>query len=185
MILSLKEIIDMIIMVAFVGFIFSGFIRLKQTHPPKIFEWENFKFAAYLTAPALIFHELAHKFVAIGFGFEATFHAAYFWLILGTGLRLMGFPFIFFVPAFVSIPGAVSIAPLQYSMIAFAGPAMNALLWLGAWYYLKNHQHMGRRKFALIYLTKQINMFLFIFNMLPIPGFDGSKVFSGLAQAFG
>ena len=33
-------------------------------------------------------------------------------------------------------------------------------------------------------LTSRINMFLFIFNMLPIPGFDGSKVFTGLIQAF-
>ncbi len=183
MLLNLGEIFDLLLMTAFVGFIFSGFIRIKQTHYPQLFDFENFKFACYLTAPALIFHELAHKFVAMGFGLEATFHAAYFWLLIGAVLRLIGAPFIFFVPAYVSIPAAANLVPLQYSAIAFAGPFMNALLWLGSWVYLKAQNRISRKKFLLLYLTKQINMFLFIFNMLPIPGFDGSKVFSGLIQA--
>lgn len=182
MLLNLREIIDLVAMTAFVGFIFSGFIRIKQTYHPRIFDSENFKFACYLTAPALIFHELAHKFVAMSFGLEATFHAAYGWLIIGTILRLIGAPFIFFVPAYVSIPAAANLVPLHYSAIAFAGPFMNALLWLGSSVYLKIQHKLSRKKFMLVYLTKQINMFLFIFNMLPIPGFDGSKVFSGIFQ---
>jgi len=36
----------------------------------------------------------------------------------------------------------------------------------------------------LIYFTKYINGFLFIVNMLPIPGLDGFWVYTGLVSAF-
>jgi Zn-dependent protease len=34
-----------------------------------------------------------------------------------------------------------------------------------------------------LYFFKQINMFLFILNMIPIPGFDGFNVFYQLFKA--
>jgi Zn-dependent protease len=34
-------------------------------------------------------------------------------------------------------------------------------------------------------LTRNINLFLFIFNMIPIPGFDGFTVFTGLWKIIG
>ena len=176
----------MAIMTLFVGYIFSDvFSRFREpqldvfSFKPRGIDWDAFKFAALVTAPGLILHELAHKFVALGFGMQAMFHAAYAWLVLGLILKLLSFPFIIFVPAFVSITGQGT--PLQFSIIAFAGPAMNLILWLGTGFAMKKNI-IPKKHYKLAFLTKEINKFLFIFNMIPIPGFDGSKVLSGLWQ---
>jgi Zn-dependent protease len=190
MILSIYEIIDIIIMIIALGVIFSTFLsryRKKEEYDPltrKVgFDWNSFKFAILITAPAILFHELGHKFVAMGFGLQAEFHAAYLWLGFGLILALMNTGIIFFVPAYVSIlnPGNIPVLPIHYSLIAFAGPFVNFLLWMISWYVLKK-MHVKKRYLPIIYVTKQINMFLFIFNMIPIPGFDGFKFFQGLLQ---
>ena len=189
MILSVKEIFDIIAMSLIVGYIFSDILKKyayksSENYDPLAarpgFDWNSLKFAAIATAPAIILHEFAHKFIALGFGLEATFNAAYFWLFLGLMMKLMGTGFIFFVPAYVSISGAVA-SPLDYSIVAFAGPAMNAVIWLITSLMLKKNM-ISRKYLPLAHITKRINMFLFIFNMLPMPGFDGYKVFSGLLQ---
>ena len=139
------------------------------------------------TAPAIILHELAHKFVAIGFGLNAVFFAFYrntFTLMLGIFTiisKLTGFGFIFFVPGFVGISGTGT--HLQFALTAFAGPFVNLVLWLVPLYLIKNKIYK-KKHYLLLLLTQRINMFLFIFNMLPIPGFDGYKVFTGLIRAF-
>jgi len=184
MLLSFGELVDIIIMTVFIGFIFSGFFK----HPDKyahgipsysFFDWKDFKFAALVTAPAIILHEFGHKFVAIAFGLTATFKAAYMWLGLGLILRLANFGFIFFVPAYVSIIGRAT--PLTYSITAFAGPAVNFALWGLSKLSLKHNWLPKKYDYALI-LTGRINLFLGIFNMIPIPPFDGYKVFSGLLE---
>lgn len=186
--LTFSEIFDMIAMTAVVGYIFSDMFKKPAgddydplTHFRAGFDIGNFKFAAMVTAPAIILHELGHKFVALGFGLEAQFQAA--WLFLGLALlmKLMNFGFIFIVPAYVSILGRAS--PLEFGLIAFAGPFVNLILWLFAAFAVKKHLFSKKYNIALL-LTSRINMFLFIFNMLPIPGFDGSKVFMGIMQAF-
>lgn len=192
MILSFQEIFDIIAMSLILGFIFSDVLRRfshrsHEHYDPLArkpgFDWNSLKFAAMAVAPAIILHEFAHKFVAISFGLEAVFKAAYFWLFIGLMMRMMGTGFIFFVPAYVSIfnPAGAGISPLAYSIVAFAGPAMNAILWLITALVLKKNW-VSRKYIPLLHITKKINMFLFIFNMLPIPGFDGFKVFSGLFQ---
>ena len=85
------------------------------------------------------------------------------------------------VPAYVSIFGDGT--ALQYSLIAFAGPFVNLFLWIGSLIILKTMK-IKHRYIPLLVLTSRINMFLFIFNMIPIPGFDGYKVFSGLLSIF-
>lgn len=197
MIFTLREIIDIVIMSLFVGFIFSGMFRrpsniasedpLARYKKQKFnlgIDWQSLKFAVYITAPALILHELAHKFVAIYFGMQAVFHAAYTWLMIGLLLKLMNFGFIFFVPAYVEISGTGT--ALHYALTAFAGPFMNLVLWIVPLIILKTKlaKKMNKKVIILLHLTKQINMFLFIFNMLPIPMFDGFKVYAGLWQAF-
>jgi len=190
MILSFKEIFDIIAMSLIVGFIFSDVLkrfvyRAPESYDPLAarpgFDWKSLKFAALAVAPAIILHEFAHKFVAMWFGLQATFNAAYFWLFIGLMMKLMGTGFIFFVPAYVSISGT-GISPLTYSIVAFAGPAMNAIIWLITALMLKKNM-VSRKYLPLVHITKKINMFLFIFNMLPIPGFDGFKVYSGLLQS--
>ena len=191
--ITFGEIIDLVLMTFFVGYIFSGIIPARResydplTHYKRGFDFEGFKFVIMATAPAIILHELAHKFVALGFGLDAVFYAFYrssFTLMLGIFTiisKLTGFGFMFFVPGFVGISGDGT--HLQFALAALAGPLVNLILWLGSWYILK-HKKYRKRHFLLLVLTQKINMFLFIFNMLPIPGFDGYKVFAGLIRAF-
>lgn len=190
--LSFQEIIDIAIMTAFVGFIFSDvFGRYRNASEsddplaaytrPKSAGLENFKFAAIVTAPAIILHEFGHKFVAIAFGLNATFHAAYAWLGLGLILKLLNFGFIFFVPAYVSYPALAT--PLQSALISGAGPFVNLLLWIIPVLLLKAGI-VGRKHAAFLVLTSRINMFLFIFNMIPIPPFDGFHFASSVLELF-
>ena len=197
MIFTLWEIIDVVIMSLFVGFIFSDAFRRPSSVASEDplakyrkrrfsfgFDWQSLRFAIYVTAPALILHELAHKFTALYFGMQAVFHAAYTWLMIGLLLKLINFGFIFFVPAYVEISGTGT--ALQYALTAFAGPFMNLVLWIVPLLILRSKlaKKMNKKVIVLLHLTKQINMFLFIFNMLPIPMFDGFKVYAGLWQTF-
>jgi Zn-dependent protease len=118
---------------------------------------------------------------------DAVFYAFYrstFTLMLGIFAvisKLTGFGFMFFVPGYVGISGNGT--HLQFALTAFAGPFLNLVLWLLPWYMLKYTKYR-KKHYLLLMLTQRINMFLFIFNMLPIPGFDGYKVFTGLIRAF-
>lgn len=186
--LTISEIFDMIAMTAVVGYIFSDIFKkpVREDYDPLThfkpgFDIENFKFAILVAAPAIILHELGHKFVAISYGLEAHFEAAWFFLGLALIMKLMNFGFIFIVPAYVSIIGRAT--PLESSLIAFSGPAVNLALWLFAMLSVKKNFFPKKYDAALL-LTSKINMFLFIFNMLPIPGFDGNKVFLELIGAF-
>ena len=187
--ITIGEIFDIIIMTVLIGFIFSKYLarykpisedpleELKKSKSYFGVSVEDLKFAAMVVAPGIILHELGHKVVAISFGLSATFNAAYFWLGLGVVLTLINFGFIFFVPAYVSVVGQAT--HLQSALIAFAGPFVNLVLWLGAHFALKG-RWFDKKYNSVLGLTAKINMFLFIFNMLPLFFFDGYKVFNGL-----
>jgi len=186
--LTFMEVFDIVVMSLVVGFIFKDVFRPRQKIeiiPPedylkglkqkKGFKWNNYWFAVALVAPSIILHEFGHKFVALSQGMAATFNAAYTWLGIGVVLKLISAGFIFFVPAYVSIIGEGT--PLQFAGIAFAGPAVNLVLWLVSLIVLKTAK-LSQNAHRFFYLFGRINMFLFIFNMLPIPGFDGFKVYT-------
>lgn len=189
----LFEALDIIVMTLALGYIFSGIF--KEHHPHHQYDPLSFykkrlvshkalKMAIWFTAPAVILHEAGHKIVALALGQQATFHAAYGWLFFGILLRLLGSNFIFFVPGYV----AHSVGTLgETALVAFAGPFANLVLWLVAWYFLK-HPHKLPKKYykymGIIAITKQINMFLFFFNMIPFAPFDGAKVFQWIFSLF-
>ena len=181
MLFTLRELFDIVLMTVVVGYIFMDLFR----RLPIGFDKNAFFFACMVTAPALIVHELAHKFVAISFGLQATFHAAYFWLILGLALKLLRFGFIFFVPAYVSISAAqvAQVTPVASVLIAGAGPFLNLFLFFGAWAMLQKKK-LKKNTYIFLQVTKQINLLLFGLNMLPVPFFDGMKVYQGLFQIF-
>ncbi len=200
MLFTLQEFIDLIIMTLGVGFIFMDSFGLRQQiikvksyeddpvayyqsyYKKKIagFHWNNLWIACLITAPAVIFHEFAHKIVAISYGMQATFHAAYFWLVFGIIMKYVA-GFVFFVPGYVTHTGAAT--PLQEAVIAFAGPALNFLFWFSCWIILKFRLFtISTRTMQILAATRYINGFLFIFNMIPIGPFDGAKVFDGLMQ---
>ncbi len=185
--LTLMEIVDIIVMTFAIGYIFSDFFRrepLEGYDPLKFYKkpplFENIKFAAMIAAPAVVFHELAHKFVAVMFGASATLHAPYFWYIAVILLKLMRFPLLFFVGGYVS---HTPLPALQSSLVAIAGPLTNLILWLVCLAIVK-YRLVDRKYYKIIVPMGKLNMFLFIFNMIPLPGFDGYHFFAWIFRAF-
>ncbi len=181
MITTPYEIFSILIVIAAVAYIFSGFVPRKDPYSFKP-GWAEIKSAAIVAAPAVIIHEMFHKFTALSMGIPAFFQAWWFGLGLAVFLKVVGSPFLIIAPGYVVMPSIAS--PLQSALIAFAGPFANLLIWLGTALYLKQKKTFRRSSFLFLMLTKKINMYLFIFNMLPIPGFDGFHVVSGLWNMF-
>ncbi|MFC1691039.1 M50 family metallopeptidase [Nanoarchaeota archaeon] len=192
--LNLYEIFNIIIITIFVAYVLGDFGRRRVVHTgpdydplakytSKIgFNLDNLKFAIIVTAPAVVLHELAHKFVAMAFGLNAVVEAWGFGIFLGVLLKVIGSPFLIIAPGYAAISGA---APAWvYSLTAFAGPLMNLLLWVMATLVLKYKKGLSHKAILGLGITKQLNMLLFIFNMLPIPPLDGSKVIGGLFGMF-
>jgi Zn-dependent protease len=183
MVFTIRELIDLVIVTIALGYIFSAYIQRPRTelelvYPKLGLSWKDFKFAMIVTAPAVIFHELAHKFVALAVGLTATFKAWYAGLGIGVFLRIIGSPLIILAPGYVQISSTAS--DLAIFLTAFSGPLTNLLLFFIAGYILTHARKLTRNQAVTLYMTKQINFFLFIFNMLPIPPLDGSKVFGTL-----
>ncbi len=200
---TLTELLDIIIMSVLMGFIFfrffAGFNVFRKHSYANIyqkprFNWPDFLFSMSLIVPAIVLHELGHKFVATGFGYEATFHSPisvqhilnpflifsdFFAMLMVIALvsSLLGGMFLFFVPAYVSFSALAG--PFQQMLIAFAGPGINLILWLGSRWLIKSNR-IKHKYLPFAVITSKINKLLFIFNMIPIPGFDGSKVLMGL-----
>mgnify|MGYP006289471271 CR=1 FL=1 len=189
-----KEILDIAAMALVLGFLFKDNFRpppADSDNPLKAFrkprkKWKDFLFATAVIAPAIILHELAHKFTAIGFGHEATFHAFYAnptTLVIGViaiAARLFGSGLIFLIPGYVHIIGQP--APGANALIAFAGPAIHGLFWIGGKLYLHLKEKLTERQRQFAKLTIYVNGLLFILNMLPIPGIDGHAVYTSISQ---
>ena len=138
-----------------------------------------------------LLHEMAHKFVALHFGYFAEYRANMMGLLFAVALAFVGFIF--------AAPGAVMISkpnvPQEFYMqdpigqeelkreikretllISLAGPMTNIVL--AAFFFLllllspSNSLTAQAANFALI-----INLILAAFNMLPFGPLDGKKVF--------
>ena len=182
-IFSLAELIRLLIMTCGIGYIFMDYIKSPTTLTSpfvtkKVFNWEDFRFAALVTAPGIILHEMGHKFVGLAMGITTEFFASYPGLFLGIFLKWIGSPFIIFAPGFVSLSGTVT--ALQSFVTSLAGPLMNLVLFLVAYLILNRKKNLTRNQAIALYLTKQINLFLFLFNLIPLPPFDGYHIFSNL-----
>lgn len=178
-IITITEIFRLLVMTLALGYIFSGFLKQRTIgsylHPESA--WDNIKFSILITAPGVIFHELGHKFVALLLGLKAELFASYFGLGIGVILKLINSPLLVFIPGYVQVPVST---PLQGAITAFAGPLVNLILWILGFYMLKYKKRMKKREMMGWFLMKRINMILFLFNMIPLPPFDGFQVFYGL-----
>ena len=183
-IITFREVIDLLIVTFALGYIFMPQIKKPRTVLDILrprFDMHDLLFAALVTAPAVILHEMAHKFVALFFGIQAIFKAYFFGLFLGVILSILRSPLIILAPGYVEISGG---SALQQALIAFAGPFFNLLLFFLAKFVLEHKKKFTRTEAIGWHLTKQINIFLFVFNLLPIPPLDGSKVFYNLFKTF-
>jgi len=192
-IISINEIIDIIVMTLAIGYIFSKLFRRQPQEGYEPLEYykknpiiEDIKYGAMIAAPAVVLHELAHKFVAMSFGATAVLHAPsllgipYGMYLLVIILIHMNFPIFFFVGGYVS---HTALPPLASSLVAFSGPLTNLLLWLLCISLIK-YKLVDSKYYHMIGLMAKLNLFFFAFNMIPIPGFDGSAGFLGLIRAF-
>jgi len=157
-----KEVIEMGIAIAVLTFIFSF---------DGLFFNSNLLLTSFIAVViAYLFHELAHKYVAIKFGYYARFRlyvpSTLFSLILVfMGVKLAA-------PGWVEISSykfkdwlyrRIKFSAEEIGKIALAGPLTNIIL---AYIFLL----LG------LNFLKSVNAWIAFFNLLPIPPLDGSKV---------
>ena len=125
-----------------------------------------FSFLAVITAFA--FHEIAHKFAGIRYGYWSEYRMFPLGLILALSLSFLGFVF--------AAPGAVQIFGMptreHAGKISMSGPLSNILV---SAVFLSISKIT---RIEIIALIASINAFLAIFNLLPLPPLDGRKILS-------
>jgi Zn-dependent protease len=155
--------------------------------------FENLFLFALAVGPGFVFHELAHKFSAIRYGFYAKFYPWIGGLVLMLGLAfvnaIFSFNFLFLAPGAVKIFSNKPISKSQSGIISLAGPITNILLAivffvLGVLIAINFVDNTSGADFLTFYFFKvcvigfKVNLFLAFFNLLPIFPLDGAKVFS-------
>ncbi|MGB7969108.1 MAG: site-2 protease family protein [Methanobacterium sp.] len=171
-----REVRDIIISMLFIAVIFAF-----------IFSQSNIN-AFILLIPSLliavglgfILHELAHKFVAIRYGFYAEFRIWFEGLIFAVITAII-IKLAFVAPGAVYIHGN-NISREQNGKISLAGPLVNivlALIFLGLTPYINYNANdvSGFIISNLLYFGFFINSYLAAFNLIPISILDGAKVF--------
>ena len=122
--------------------------------------------------PGFVFHELSHKFVAQRYGYWAEFRMWPMGLVLALVTSLIGF--IFAAPGATYISGT-NITKGENGKISLAGPLTNVVI---ASLFIPFLFFDSSSLLWLVgYIGVRINVFLALFNMLPIGPLDGSKVF--------
>jgi Zn-dependent protease len=151
-----------------------------------IFSQNNIN-AFILLIPALIvavglgfiLHELAHKFVAVRYGFYAEFRMWFEGLIFAIITAII-IKLAFVAPGAVYIHGD-HISREQNGKISIAGPLVNivlALIFFGLTPYI-SYNTTSVWDFVLnnlIYFGFFVNSYLAAFNLIPFSVFDGAKV---------
>ena len=129
-----------------------------------------------------ILHELGHKFVAQHFGFMSEFRKWTYGLILG--LLTVPLGFLFFAPGAVYFGSyGRMVTNEENGKISIAGPIVNiilALIFLALLMFIRPYMATNAGTMYIISLTLvlgfNVNSYLALFNLLPVPPLDGSKV---------
>ena len=122
----------------------------------------SFLYSLLIVGLGFLLHELGHKIVAQHFKLHATFR--YDLKMLIVSFIASFFHFVFLAPGAVVIRGRITTK--KNGIIALAGPSANLLLAL-LFYLIPTP--ISKEAVA-------INSWLAIFNMIPLPGFDGVDV---------
>lgn len=124
---------------------------------------------------SFVIHELSHKFMAQKYKYHAEFRANKGMLWISVALSFFGF--------IIAAPGAVHFFgqhdPKKTGIIAYAGPFSNlviAIICFGTGILFLGLPFLT--KFSILYLVYFINAVLAVFNMLPLPRFDGAKIWA-------
>lgn len=122
-----------------------------------------------------VLHELSHKFTAERYGYWAEFRVWPLGLVLALVTSLTGF--IFAAPGATYISGA-NISEAENGKISVAGPLTNVAVAAAFFPLALLGGALGSFWFQLGFEGFSINIFLALFNMLPVPPLDGAKVFA-------
>ena len=128
--------------------------------------------SSVLFSLGFILHELAHKYVAQGYGLWAEFRLSTTGLLL-TALSVLS-PIKFIAPGAVMIAGFAD--KMRIGRTAFAGPLVNIIITAGLLIVLPTFK--GTWAHSALLAGAAINAFLAFFNLIPIGVFDGQKVYS-------
>ncbi|MBU1246225.1 MAG: site-2 protease family protein [Nanoarchaeota archaeon] len=129
-----------------------------------------FLISAFSVGIGFLVHELSHKYVAQKYNYFAEFRANNFMLGIAVLMSFLGF--------IIAAPGAVMIKAYYMTKerngkISLAGPT--ASLGIAIIFFILLYLFPGN---LLFYYGSWINIILAAFNLIPFPGFDGSKIFS-------
>ena len=130
--------------------------------------------AAVAVGTGFLLHELAHKYVAIHFGAKAEFRAWNVGLLVAIAVAFV-FRTIFAAPGAVYIYGK-NVSIRENGIISVAGPAMNIVI--GLLSIAIAALYAGTQIGNVASIVGSINLYLAMFNLLPIFILDGAKVFA-------
>lgn len=188
MVFNLLELIHMTVTVLGVGYIFMDYFKQRADFDPlhmayKRFDFTSFKYAIITVAPAVLLHEFAHKFSAMAYGLSTQyvvpdlFGIPFGGILIGVVLKAASTPFLVFIPGAIAMWGTAH--PLVFALTAALGPLTNLALYFAS-KQLVDYQPKYRQFFLF---SMKINLLLFWFNLIPIPGFDGYHVVSNIIAA--
>jgi Zn-dependent protease len=179
--LKIPEAFGLIISWLVISISFSISALFQYPQYPQIF-YQEFLLYAATAGVGFLLHELAHRTTARRYGCYA-YYQIWLWgvvLTLVMAILTQG-SFIFAALGAVYIAPMVSTSSLDYEalkkvfgIISLSGPAMNLLL-VAIFYGLSfSGGYIG----LMSYYGFSINLWLAAFNLIPVPPFDGSKIFS-------
>lgn len=162
---SRNEIKDLIISVLALALIFSSFdIGLLPV-------------TLFIVVMVFFSHEMSHKFLAQHYGLAAEYKMWTWGILLGLIISILPGGFVFVAPGAVYVSNKKEFAfqvsrvtRNQYGWINFIGPLINIIVGIAMValnFFIP---------FALFTLTARISLFLALFNLIPIPPMDGSKI---------
>jgi Zn-dependent protease len=128
--------------------------------------------ASILFCMGFILHELAHKYVAQGYGLWAEFRLNMTGLLL-TAISIVS-PIKFIAPGAVMIGGYAD--KERMGRTAFAGPLVNVIMASALLVVLPALRTTGL--YQAVVAGAAINAFLALFNLIPFSIFDGRKVYA-------
>jgi Zn-dependent protease len=161
--------------IAFVGIgtvLSLGLGNFFVASPGQLSPFEVLGISLIAVGPGFVLHELSHKFTARRYGYWAEFRMWPLGLLIALVTSTLGF--IFAAPGATYISG-VNITKPENGRISIAGPLTNVAV---ALVFFPLPVFAGGFWGDLGYYGVFINIWLALFNMLPIMPLDGAKVFS-------
>ncbi|WP_337860085.1 peptidase [Ferroplasma sp.] len=132
-----------------------------------------------VTVTAFLMHEMAHRTVARKLGAVAFFKLWPAGILLALVTSIFGFIF--------AAPGAVQFAGLydkeSEGKIALAGPGTNIFIGIVA-FLAYTFLNVGFIASTILFWVALLNLWFALFNLIPFPPLDGSKVFYWNSKIF-